>query len=299
MNFKLKTIFKVTMSKVSYNNNSYDWTDPDGMNREKIKRELTDIARQLTEHAKETVPDEQISFVVTNTMPVEEPTVSLAINMQGTLNLLTAEQWANLGNDITKLLTRLISEVNKLAESNTLTFPEIIVKDAQQLNLISEEVSDRSILVSSEREKAILEPLINLAKSNQSINYEINGVQSSLKIVPEGVTVKKAGPTAVRNVYITYFDYLKLKFGIFRTLDGIRMIEVSCTGPVQEEKLQIAYELKCEVQVKFATEIKTNRKGKIEEKLTEIIEVLEIYEDSRCPVQNQICIDEPCGLPPV
>ncbi|MFT6905246.1 MAG: hypothetical protein ACJAS1_001900 [Oleiphilaceae bacterium] len=285
MSFKLKTIFKVTMSKVSYNNNSYDWRDPDGMNREKIKGELTDIARQLTGHVKETIPDEKISFLVTNTMPVEEPTVSLAINMQGTLNLITAEQWANLGNDITKMLTGLISKVNKLAELNTLTFPEIIVEDAQQLNLISEEVSDTSILVSSEREKAILKPVINLAQSNQSINYEINGVQSSLKIVPEGVTVKKAGPTVVRNVYVTYFDFLKPKFGIYRTLDAVRMVEVSCTGPEQEEKLQKAYELKCEAQVMFATEIKTNGKGKIEEKLTEIIEVLEIYEDRRCPVQ--------------
>jgi len=282
------TIFKVIISKATRDSDSYQWPDPEGIKPEAIKGHLSRMANQLEQQVKDAALDEKIRFSVANTMPIEDPTVSLAINMHCILSSLTLEQWRTIGENIKKSLKSLSSKVNTLAESNTHAFPQIIVKDPQQLDMISEKVDRKAITVSSGHEKIILKTLINLAQSNNTIKYEIDGAESILQTLPTVNSVTEGVKSITRVVYVTYYDYLNTKFGIVFKSKNIRILDVRCSGLAQKEKLYAAYKLKCEARVTFSTTIITKPNGKTEEKITEILEVIEIFEDKKCPLQKEI-----------
>jgi hypothetical protein len=281
-------IFNVIVGKASLNNKLYQWNEPLGKDRETKKNQLCRIASNLQKYVQQNVPDEKIDFLVTNTMPIREPNVSLAINMKCTLNLLTVEQWIGLGEDIKNMMKELITEVNELAQLEIHTIPQIVVKDAQQLNLISEEVVGNAVYVSSEQGKAILGELITLAQSNMSIDYEMDGDALKIRPLPVVMSVKEVGTPTTRDVYVSYSDFLTDKFGIYLKSSNRRMVDVSCKALTQREKLCVANKKRCEARVVFAAEVIRKPNGKTEERITDIIEVLEIFEDKLCPIQNEI-----------
>jgi hypothetical protein len=281
------TVIKVIVSKATCNNDFYQWEDPKDLKREAVKSYLNKIANHLEKQTKACGHSEKISFSVANTMPIADPTVSLAINMHCTLSSLTLEQWVTIGENIKRSLENLFSKINKLAASNTHVFPHIIVKDPMQMSMLSEKINNKAIAVASEQEKGILRNLINLAQSNNIIKYEINGAESSLQTLPIIVSEIDVGEPINTVVYVTYYDYLNKKFGIVIKSKNKRIVELTCRLLAQREKLYIAYKLKCEVRVELSTEIVKKDNGKTEEKVTGILKVIEMSEDKKCPLQEE------------
>ena len=285
MNDNSLIVLDKILTEASSDRDSYKWTAPSETEVAVQKNCLVQIANHLQQEEKGSAHAEKITFSVVYRLSIKDQTVSLSIIMHGTLGSMTLEQWKMRGSEIKKSLADPISKVNKLAESDALTFPQIIVADPLQTNMINESVDDNICTVASKHKKGVLEGFINLSQLQHSNRYRIDGVESILGSLPRVIRAPDKVSEITRVVYVTYYDYLITTWGICLISKNIRIKEIMCNDSAQEEKLYAAYKLGCEARIRFATVIKTIN-GRSKEMITEILEVIAIFEDKKCPSQR-------------
>jgi hypothetical protein len=288
MNNNSLILFEKILTEASSDHDSYEWTVPSETEVTVEMNCLAQIANHLQKEEKGSGHGEKINFSVVHRLSNEDQTVTLSIKMHGTLGSLTLEQWKMRGSEIKKSLTDPISKVKRLAESDALTFPQIIVADLLQTNMINESIDDNICTVASKHKKGILECFINLSQLGHSTRYRIDGVEYTLGSLPQVIRTPDKVSEITRVVYVTYFDYLITTWGICLISKNKRIKEITCNDSTQEEKLYAAYRLGCEARIRFATVIKTVN-GRPKEVITEILEVIEIFEDKKCPSQTIFC----------
>jgi hypothetical protein len=268
--------------------NSLYWSVAEDSRLRPVISSLNKIATLLQKHVASLDLNEKIEFSVKHKAVNTDLDVCLAICVKCQLRSMTMEQFQIFIDDIQRSQKSVLEQVDILGKNDTYKIPQVIISDGQQYDMTSEEFDSDAITVRSKLEKDIFDLAVKISQSNAGLKYKIDGSESRLANLP--ITVKAVEPSEpiVERVYVSYFDYVKSFSCVVFLSNGKRIRELRCDDPTQRRKLEAASKLKCEVDVRFATEVIKVGGEKPKTQITEILEVVEIYEDKKYPEQDEL-----------